>query len=140
MKNPFKLKSAIATATSVAVAGAGSAAVDWALDKYAVIPSDWGKNTVNAVKLAAGAVLGSMISTKKNGWQPIAKSACDGIATVAAYNLMNDMVLPAADDSDKTDTTSGLPEGMIGRIRMGQRGFARRINGVGNTPNAFMSK
>ena len=80
MKNPFKLNSAISTATSVLIAGAGSAAVDWALKKYDVLPADWGQTAVNIGKIVAGALVGSAISSKKYGF---VKSMADGVATVA---------------------------------------------------------
>ena len=131
MKNPFKLNSAIASLTSLAIGGAGSAAIDWALEKYNVLPAEWGETAVNAGKAIAGAAVGSMLGGKK-GWQPVVKSACDGIATVAVYNIMKENVLPAIDDATPAVTT-GLPEGTIGKIELGQRGFrpaGRRIAGL----------
>lgn len=126
----FNTKSAIATATSVAVAGAGSAVVDWALEKYNVIPSDWGDTVVQAGKVVIGAVGGSLIKNQ------IAKSVFDGIATVAAANLTKGF-LP-----ETTTTVEGLPKGTIGRIKLGQRGFRkanRRVSGVGNAASSFMA-
>lgn len=126
----FNAKSAIATATSMAVAGAGSAVVDWALAKYDVLPADWGGTAVQAGKIVVGAIGGSMIKNQ------IAKSVFDGIATVAAANLVAGML--TEDDTDKDDTDkggstqmTGLPGGTIGRIRLGQRGFRRgRVAGM----------
>ena len=122
-------KSVIATATSVLVAGAGSSVADWLLAKYNILPEDWGRTAVNAGKVAVGAIAGSMIKNQ------IAKSAFDGIATVAAAKLVEYM-LPSE------ESTSGLPEGMIGRIhRLGQRGYRRaKVAGVTATSDAFMSK
>lgn len=118
----FNSKSAIATGVSVLVAGAGSSVVDWLLAKYNVLPADWEKTTVNVGKVAVGAIVGSMVKNT------IVKSAADGIATVAAANLVSGL-LP---DVEGTETASGLPEGTIGRLRMGQRGFRRaRIAGLG---------
>lgn len=122
----FNTKSAIATATSMAVAGAGSAVVDWALAKYDVLPASWGDTAVQAGKIVVGAIGGSMIKNQ------IAKSVFDGIATVAAAKLVAGM-LPE-DDADKGGSTqmTGLPDGTIGRIRLGQRGFRRgRVAGMG---------
>ena len=123
----FNTKSAIATATSMAVAGAGSAVVDWALAKYDVLPASWGDTAVQAGKIVVGAIGGSMIKNQ------IAKSVFDGIATVAAAKLVAGM-LPEG-DADKNGSalqTTGLPEGTIGRIRLGQRGFRRgRVAGMG---------
>ncbi len=113
----FNTKAAIATATSMAVAGAGSAVVDWALAKYNVIPADWGNTVVQAGKVVIGAVGGSMIKNQ------IVKSVFDGIATVAAAKLTEEF-LP-----ETTATPAGLPEGTIGRVnRLGQRGFRRGIS------------
>lgn len=124
----FSSKSAIATGTSVLVAGAGSAVADWALAKWDVIPAEYAQYT-NIGKVIVGAVAGSMIKNQ------IAKSAFDGIATVGAANLVAGW-LP-----EGTKTTEGLPEGMIGRLRMGQRGFRRAaVRGVNATPSALMSK
>jgi hypothetical protein len=123
----FNAKSAIATATSMAVAGAGSAVVDWALAKYDVLPAEWGDTAVQAGKIVVGAIGGSMIKNQ------IAKSVFDGIATVAAAKLVAGM-LPddTADGGAKSNIgPSGLPEGTIGRIRLGQRGFRRgRVAGM----------
>lgn len=129
----FSTKAAIATATSVAVAGAGSAVVDWALKKYDVIPAEWGDTVVQAGKIVIGAVGGSMIKNQ------IAKSVFDGIATVAAANLTGSFLLT------DTPVVEGLPKGTIGRInRLGQRGFrrgglSRKVSGVGNAASSFMA-
>ena len=119
----FNTKSAIATATSMVVAGAGSAVVDWALAKYDVLPASWGDTAVQAGKIVVGAIGGSMIKNQ------IAKSVFDGIATVASAKLVAGM-LPEGENGGALQTT-GLPEGTIGRIRLGQRGFRRgRVAGM----------
>lgn len=126
----FNLNSTISNATAMALAGAGSAGIDWLLKKYDVIPGDWDDTVVNAVKVAGGALLASMVDSKT--LYGIPKAAGDGIATVGAYNLVAAM-LPevGAGGNGGTAVTTGLPEGMIGRIRMGQRGFRRaRVAGV----------
>ena len=129
----FNTKSAIATGTSVLVAGAGSAIADWALAKWDVIPADYAQYT-NIGKVILGAVAGSMITNQ------IAKSAFDGIATVGAAKLVEGW-LPETGAADETATTEGLPKGMIGGgLRMGQRGFRRAVRGVNATPAAMMSK
>lgn len=121
----FSTKGAIQTATSVVVGGIGSAALDWALKKYDVLPAEWGDTAVQAGKVIAGAVAGSMV---KNSY---VKSALDGIATVAAANLVAG-VLP-----ETTATASGLPNGMIGRVRLGQRGFRRGVRGTQGVPSGM---
>lgn len=119
----FNTKSAISTATSMVVAGAGSAVVDWALAKYDVLPASWGDTAVQAGKIVVGAIGGSMIKNQ------IAKSVFDGIATVASAKLVAGM-LPEGENGGTLQTT-GLPEGTIGRIRLGQRGFRRgRVAGM----------
>lgn len=132
----FNTKSAIKTGTSVLVGGIGSAIADWLLAKYDIIPADYQQYT-NAGKVVVGAIAGSMV---KND---IVKSAFDGIATVGAAELVKGF-LPdaAAEPAIETDPVTGLPKGMIGAARrhLGQRGFARKMTGVGSTPAALMSK
>lgn len=133
-------KSVVATGVSVLGAGVGSAVADWALEKYGV-NTKYEKSTLQAAKIIGGAVLGSIMPT--TGYWPVAKSAFDGIATVAAAELVKEW-LPAATETTTASESgaAGLPYGMIGRLRMGQRGFARkaRVAGVAATPNALMSK
>lgn len=135
-KNPFKKNSVITTVVSVLGAGAGSAGADWLLERFGIIDDSWEKSTVNAVKLVAGAAAGAMIPANSGMFYMVAKSACDGIATVAAHNLVADM-LPAATEEPapkgNEDGTSGLPYGTIGatRRKLGQRTW-RKVNGVGN--------
>lgn len=125
----FNLNSMISNATAMALAGAGSAGVDWLLKKYDVIPGDWDDTVVNAVKVAGGALLASMVDSKT--LYGIPKAAGDGIATVGAYNLVAAMLPAEGNTTPDPSPTTGLPEGMIGRIRMGQRGFRRaRVAGV----------
>ena len=123
----FNTKSVIATGTAVLAAGAGSALADWLLAKYDVIPAEYAEYT-NVGKVLLGAVAGSMMTNQ------IAKSAFDGIATVGAANLVAGW-LPTDTKEDPKPAT-GLPEGTIGRLRMGQRGFRKGIRGVNGA--AFM--
>lgn len=110
------------TAINVGIGGAANVAFDYLVD---MIPEQsWLTDTVkNAVKIAGGAVVGSMISNK------YARAAADGIATVGVSNLVSGLI-------SGTKTTEGLAEGTIGRlgarrIRLGQPGFARkRVAGV----------
>ena len=125
MKNPFKKSSIIDTVTNVAVGGAANVAMDYALNSIGEVAGfDLSAGTTkNAVKIAVGALAGSMISNK------YARAAFDGIATVGAANLIDGLVNGEATTTPAT--TSGLPEGTIGRIRMGQRGFRRaRVAGI----------
>lgn len=123
----FNTKSVIATGTAVLAAGAGSAVADWLLAKYDVIPAEYAEYT-NVGKVLIGAVAGSMMTNQ------IAKSAFDGIATVGAANLVAGW-LPT-ETKEPAAPAAGLPEGTIGRIRMGQKGFRKAIRGVNGA--AFM--
>ena len=128
MKNPFKKSSAVNTLINVGIGGAANVAVDYAWGQVETLAS-LGDTTKNAIKIAAGAIGGSMV---KNQY---AAAALHGIATVGVSNLIASY-LPGADSEDggaaSAATTAGLPSGTIGRLRMGQRGFARRgrVSGV----------
>lgn len=128
MKNPFKKSSIIDTVVNVGVGGAANVAMDYALNSIGEVAGfDLSAGTTkHAVKIAVGALAGSMISNK------YARAAFDGIATVGAANLIDGLVNGETTTTSTTTTTSGLPEGTIGRIRMGQRGFRRgSVAGVG---------
>ena len=135
----LKTKSVVATGVSVLGAGVGSAVADWALAEYG-INDKYEVSTLQAAKIIGGAVLGSIMPT--TGYWPIAKSAFDGIATVAAAELVKEWLPEHETKKPETEPgAGGLPYGMIGGrhgMRMGQRGFARRA--VAGTPNALMSK
>lgn len=122
MKNPFKLNNVLSSAAALAIGGGANVLADYAIEQIGL--SEENKKYVNAGKIVIGAVGGSMINGKKYGWL---KSAMDGIAIVGASNLINGLVNDA-------EPASGLPEGTIGRIRLGQRGFrpaGRRVAGLG---------
>lgn len=117
MKNLFKKSNIIDTVVNVGVGGAANVAIDYAFSQVDMLAS-LGETTKNAIKIAAGAVAGAMISNK------YARAAADGIATVGAANLI-------ASYMPEAKATEGLPEGTIGRIRLGQRGFRRgKVAGV----------
>ena len=125
MKNPFKKQSAIDTLINVGVGGAANVAVDYLINQVDAIKS-LGDTTVNLIKIAGGAVVGSMISNK------YARLACDGVATVGVSNLIAGMI-------DGTDASSegqaGLPYGTIGRVIPGNRAYkrfraAKKVSGV----------
>lgn len=101
------------TVVNVGIGGASNALIDLGWNKVDFL-AGLGETTKNAIKVAAGAVVGSMISNK------YARAAADGIATVGVSNLVAGL-LPS-----DVEPASGLAEGTIGRIRLGQRGFARR--------------
>lgn len=125
MKNPFKVKGITDTLVNVGIGGAANVAMDYALSSIGEVAGyDLSKGTTkNAVKIAVGALAGSMFKSK------YAHAAFDGIATVGAANLIDGLV--NGEVTTAPATTAGLPEGTIGRIRMGQRGFRRgRVAGI----------
>ena len=120
MKNPFKKSSIKDTVVAVGVGGAANVGFDYL---YNLTGLSLGETTKNAIKIAGGAIMGSMVSSK------IARAAADGIAVVG----VSDMIASYMGGSTPTATavTTGLPEGTIGKIRLGQRGFRRaRVAGL----------
>ena len=118
------------TAINVGIGGAANVAVDLVWGKLDFL-AGLGATTKNAIKIAGGAVLGSMAKNK------YVRAAADGIAVVGVSNLIASY-LPGEEVS--TEPGSGLPDGMIGRVRLGQSGFRRRVAGLGETPSAMMDK
>ena len=121
-KNPFKKQSIIDTVVNVGIGGAANVAIDYVVSQVEAIQS-LGDTTINAAKIALGAVAGSMVSNK------MLRAACDGIATVGVSNLVKGLM----DGTTSTETTSGLPYGTIGRVIPGNRAYkrARKVSGVG---------
>lgn len=126
MKNLFKKSNILDTVINVGVGGAANVAIDYAFAQIDALAS-LGDTTKNAIKIAAGAVAGSMVGNR------YARAAADGVATVGAANLIASYI------PETTKAASGLPEGTIGCIRLGQRGFRRgRVAGVAGAD--FMSE
>lgn len=121
-KNPFKKQSIIDTVVNVGIGGAANVAIDYVVNQVDAIKS-LGDTTVNALKIVAGAAVGSMVSNK------VARAAADGVATVGVSNLIAGLM---ADETPSSDGTSGLPYGTIGRVRLGNRAFRRahKVSGV----------
>lgn len=123
-KNPFKKQSIIDTAINVGIGGAANVAIDYVVNQVDAIKS-LGDTTVNMLKLAAGAIVGSMVTDK------MARAAADGVATVGASNLIAGLM--ADGGTTTTETTSGLPYGTIsGRVVPGNRAYrrARKVSGA----------
>ena len=122
MKNPFKKLNLVDTAVNLVVGGGANVAMDYAFANISALDSV--KEYKNVIKIAAGAVAGAVISNK------YARMAADGIATVGMSNLIAEYIAPETTEEPKS--TTGLPEGTIGRIRLGQRGFkgGRGVRGV----------
>ena len=130
-KNPFKKQSIIDTVVNVGIGGAANVAIDYVVSQVDAIQS-LGDTTINAAKIALGAVAGSMVSNK------MLRAACDGIATVGVSNLVKGLM----DGTSSTETTSGLPYGTIGRVIPGNRAYrrARKVSGVGGAAAGVMGK
>lgn len=125
MKNPFKKSSVIDTVVNVGIGGAANVAMDYIKANY-LGSLNLSDTTYNAVKIAVGALGGSMISGK------YARAAADGIATVGAANLIDGLL--NGENTPNAEGPAGAP--FIGRARMGQRGFRRAARGAGEV--AFM--
>lgn len=120
-KNPFKKQSIVDTVVNVGIGGAANVAIDYVVSQVEAIQS-LGDTTINAAKIALGAVAGSMVSNK------MLRAACDGIATVGVSNLVKGFMA-----TPSTEGTAGLPYGTIGRVIPGNRAYrrARKVSGVG---------
>lgn len=123
-KNPFKKQSIMDTVVNVGIGGAANVAIDYVVSQVEAIQS-LGDTTINALKIAAGAVVGSMVSSK------MARAAADGVATVGVSNLIAGLMA----DSETPSPSPGagaLPYGTIGRVRLGNRAYRRanRVSGV----------
>lgn len=131
-KNPFKKQSIIDTVINVGIGGAANVAIDYVVNSVDAIKS-LGDTTVNAAKIAIGAIAGSMVSNK------MLRAACDGIATVGVSNLVAGLM------EEQVAPTNGLPYGTIGRIARVRPGNAayrrartRKVSGV--STGAVMGK
>ena len=127
-KNPFKKQSIIDTVVNVGIGGAANVAIDYVVDQVDAIKS-LGDTTVNIMKIAAGAVVGSMVSDK------FARAAADGVATVGVSNLIAGLM-----KDESTEVASGLPYGTIGRVRLGNRAYRRAHKVSGVNAGAVMGK
>lgn len=127
-KNPFKKSSIIDTVVNVGIGGAANVAIDYVVNQVEAIQS-LGDTTINALKIAAGAVVGSMVTDK------FARAAADGVATVGVSNLIAGLM------NDSTPApASGLPYGTIGRVRPGNRAYRRAHKVSGVNAGAVMGK
>lgn len=129
-KNPFKKQSIIDTVVNVGIGGAANVAIDYVVDQIDAIKS-LGDTTVNIMKIAAGAVVGSMVSDK------FARAAADGVATVGVSNLIAGLM---ADEASPAPS-NGLPYGTIsGRVIPGNRAYRRASKVSGVNAGAVMGK
>lgn len=129
-KNPFKKQSIIDTVVNVGIGGAANVAIDYVVGQVDAIQS-LGDTTINALKIAAGAVVGSMVSDK------FARAAADGVATVGVSNLIAGLMK----DEVSTTAPGGLPYGTIsGRVVPGNRAYRRSRKVSGVNAGAVMGK
>lgn len=123
------------TVVNVGIGGAANVAIDAVVNQFEAIKG-LGDTTVNAAKIALGAVLGSMVSNQ------YLRAACDGVATVGVANLiaglMEDDVTPA--NNSGGEGTSGLPYGTISGRRLGNRAYRRAHKVSGCDATAVMGK
>lgn len=133
-KNPFKKSSIIDTVVNVGIGGAANVAIDYVVSQVDAIQS-LGDTTINAGKIALGALVGSMVSNK------MLRAAADGIATVGVSNLVAGLM-----NEPESQPASGLPRGTVGlpygtvaggrRVLMGNQAYkraAKRVGGIGNS-------
>lgn len=119
------------TVVNVGVGGAANVAIDYVVSQVDAI-QQLGDTTINAAKIALGAVAGSMVSNK------FLRAACDGIATVGVSNLVKGLM----ESAPNQEGAAGLPYGTIGRVIPGNRAYrraARKVSGL-NPASAVMGK
>lgn len=125
-KNPFKKQSIIDTVVNVGIGGAANVAIDYVVSQVDAVKS-LGDTTINAAKVALGAVVGSMVSNK------MLRAACDGVATVGVSNLVSGLLFDGTPASGMPDGTIGLPNDTVSRIIPGNRAYRRahrKVSGV----------
>ena len=131
MKKLFKKQSIIDTAVNVGIGGGANVLIDTVVANVDMLASAK-PLYINLGKIALGAFAGTMISNK------YARAAADGVATVGAANLVKDLVDGTTDGGSGNDTTSGLPFGTIGKVKLGNKAYKRRVSGVGANTYSFM--
>lgn len=127
-KNLFKKTSITDTLINVGIGGGANVAMDYVLEQIPTV-KDWDDSTQNMVKIAVGALVGSMITNK------YARAAADGIATVGVSNLIAGYMAEAGTNTETGDSTGteGLPYGTIGRIRVGSSAYRREVSRKGRS-------
>lgn len=136
-KNPFKKSSIIDTVVNVGIGGVANVAIDYVVSQVDAIQS-LGDTTINAGKIALGALVGSMVSNK------MLRAAADGVATVGVSNLIAGLM-----SESEAQPASGLPYGTVGlpygtingrrRVVPGN-GAYRRAAKVGAIGNSVMTE
>ena len=114
------------TVVNVGIGGAANVAIDYVVSQVDAVKS-LGDTTINAAKIALGAVIGSMVSNK------MLRAACDGVATVGVSNLVSGLLADGTPASGMPYDTIGLPNDTVGRIIPGNRAYRRahrKVSGV----------
>lgn len=133
-KNPFKKQSIMDTVVNVGIGGAANVAIDAVVNQFDAIKG-LGDTTVNAAKIALGAVLGSMVSNQ------YLRAACDGVATVGVANLIAGLMEDgSASAATPSEGAAGLPYGTISGRRLGNRVYRRAHKVSGCDATAVMGK
>ena len=133
-KNPFKKQSIMDTVVNVGIGGAANVAIDYVVSQVEAIQS-LGDTTINAAKIALGAVVGSMVSNK------MLRAACDGVATVGVSNLVSGLLADSATPtSGMPYGTIGLPKDTVGRVIPGNRAYRRAHRKVSGVANCVMGQ
>lgn len=132
-KNPFKKQSIIDTVVNVGIGGAANVAIDYVVSQVEAIQS-LGDTTINAAKIALGAVVGSMVSNK------MLRAACDGVATVGVSNLVSGLLADATPASGMPYGTIGLPKDTVGRVIPGNHAYRRAHRKVSGVANGVMGQ
>lgn len=132
-KNPFKKQSIMDTVVNVGIGGAANVAIDYVVSQVEAIQS-LGDTTINAAKVALGAVVGSMVSNK------MLRAACDGVATVGVSNLVSGLLADATPASGMPYGTIGLPKDTVGRVIPGNRAYRRAHRKVSGVANGVMGQ
>ena len=112
-KNPFNKKSLTTTLMNVGVGGAANVAIDYAWEQVDALQAY--DEYKHIIKIVGGALLGGMVSAS---W---ARAAADGIATVGVSNLIASYL--DKDATPASESTTGLPNGTIGKLRYGSKRF-----------------
>ena len=122
------------TVVNVGIGGAANVAIDYVVSQVEAIQS-LGDTTINAAKVALGAVVGSMVSNK------MLRAACDGVATVGVSNLVSGLLADSATPaSGMPYGTIGLPKDTVGRVIPGNRAYRRAHRKVSGVANGVMGQ
>lgn len=124
MKSPFSKSSIVDTVVNVGLGGAANVAMDYAVENVDALKS-LDEQTVNIVKIAVGAIGGSMMSGK---YAKYTRPAFDGIATVGAANLIKSYITTDGGDTTTTEPGAG---GVNFMGKVAKRGFKKGVRGLG---------